>query len=279
MIQHSRQPSRSALRDGLTRAAAGLPWFRSMVLRLSVALAMIVGAGLTPALAADRFIPLGEAADAPQGFIDMCQRDSVLCFAGLAPHASRVAAGQVHAAGTFPARLRLSYAMLTPIGSIRGRIVSDRVAQPDAALLDTLPSDTPDPQAEAGLRHLAVTINTEVNRHVFQFSDRATTGLTEFWDRPRHINRRQLAGDCEDIAIEKRMELVAAGFPPERLTYAVVFDPPFGLHAVLLVRLAQGDMVLDSHNNWMIPWSETRYGWVRIQAWGNPLEWHLPNGI
>jgi predicted transglutaminase-like cysteine proteinase len=60
-----------------------------------------------------------------------------------------------------------------------------------------------------------------VNRSVIQITDQNLYGSGEYWTRPSHNGR--MAGDCEDIAIEKRMQLIEMGVDPSDLTLAVVF--------------------------------------------------------
>ncbi|WP_242182989.1 transglutaminase-like cysteine peptidase [Sphingomonas sp. CARO-RG-8B-R24-01] len=114
-------------------------------------------------------------------------------------------------------------------------------------------------------------IGARVNAHVRQQSDWATYGIGELW-RPSGSGRSAV-GDCEDIAIEKRLELVAAGFPPERLFFAIVFQSRVGLHTVLVARLDEGDMVLDSLSAFIEPWSKTRYQWLIAEYPGDPTRW------
>lgn len=170
-----------------------------------------------------RYLPVGEIADAPTGFIDLCKRDPATCLAGMpAPHLPRPGALTV---------------------------------MDDEAML-------------ALIRHT----NSRVNRSIVQITDFDAKGVYEYWERPAPGNGNPI-GDCEDIAIEKRMRLVAAGFPAERLFYAAAFKRGFGLHVVLVARLDAGDMVLDSLTPHVLHWSKVRYSWLRIQSTDNPLVW------
>ena len=115
-------------------------------------------------------------------------------------------------------------------------------------------------------------VNAHVNARVHQQSDLATFGAPEVW-RPSGDGARAV-GDCEDLALEKRVELLRDHFPAERLFLAVVYRSDFGLHTVLVARLAGGDVVLDSRVNFIEPWSRTGYSWLSVETPGKPQEWH-----
>jgi predicted transglutaminase-like cysteine proteinase len=142
----------------------------------------------------------------------------------------------------------------------------------DAALCET-----PTTQAAANLPAeaevaLLRTVNRRVNTRVRQASDRSTSGVAELWKKPGLD--RGAVGDCEDLAIEKRALLLAAGFPADRLFYAVAYQRQLGLHAVLVARVAQGDVVLDSRTPYLTSWTEAPYTWVSRQSTANPMIWH-----
>jgi predicted transglutaminase-like cysteine proteinase len=114
-------------------------------------------------------------------------------------------------------------------------------------------------------------VNRFVNQHVRQASDEETVGEPDVWRRPGV--GRSAAGDCEDLAIEKRLRLIAAGYPPADLYFAVGLARGLGMHAVLVARTAQGDVVLDSLSPAILLWSDTPYIWVSRQAPGKPDRW------
>ena len=122
------------------------------------------------------------------------------------------------------------------------------------------------------VRTLLKAINHRVNGRVFQRTDQEIYGVGEFWTRPG--TERGAQGDCEDLALEKRLELIAAGFPPERLAFGVVFIPRLGLHTVLIARTEQGDAVLDSRTPHLTSWEDTGYIWLAMQSWEDPMRWH-----
>jgi predicted transglutaminase-like cysteine proteinase len=194
-----------------------------------------------------RFMAAGELADAPAGFIDMCRRDAVLCAGGHTPQP------------------QVPLAPLAAGAPLQGAT---------AALSDRAPART---AAHAGDRRgsaeyrLLRRINNKVNGRVRQVSDLVSTGQEEYWRRTG--TSRRAMGDCEDLAIEKRMRLIEAGFDPERLFFAIAFKTGFGLHTVLVARTAGGDLVLDSMAPRILPWHSVRYSWLRIQATDDPLKW------
>lgn len=129
--------------------------------------------------------------------------------------------------------------------------------------------------AQTDLHMLAKAINSDVNRHVTQRTDIASVGIPEYWQR---LAAHSPVGDCEDIAIEKRIRLAEAGFPAERMFYGVAFVRKLGLHTVLIVRLDDGDYVLDSITPHVLRWEQSHYVWLRKQVPGSPMEWQRIDG-
>lgn len=117
-------------------------------------------------------------------------------------------------------------------------------------------------------------INRMVNHRVVQETDERIYGLADLWTRSGI--GRGAKGDCEDIAIEKRLQLLKAGFAPKRLSFAVVYQAKIGLHTVLLARTDVGDVVLDSRTDRLRAWHETPYRWLSIQDFSTPATWHKP---
>lgn len=193
-------------------------------------------------------------ADAPSGFTDMCVRNMALCAAGMPVDRAAV--------------LALGATRGTPLlatGSIP--------ASPAAFGRDD--GDGAGAMVPAGSLPLTLktlkSINGEVNRSAIQRSDVDQMGIGEYWRRP--TDYRHPVGDCEDLAIEKRMRLIERGFPPSRLFYAVTFRATIGLHTILIARLDDGDHVLDSMTPHVVRWNETGYVWLRQQSAENPLAW------
>lgn len=116
-------------------------------------------------------------------------------------------------------------------------------------------------------------INLYVNAHVLQRTDVQIYGVEEYWTRSGVGPGAQ--GDCEDIATEKREELIDEGFPAEDLFYAVAYRRDIGLHAVLLAHTEVGDLVLDSRSSKLSPWNKVDYTWVKRQISGPGRPWAL----
>ncbi len=243
----------------------------------------IAGSGL-PAIAAEKpaFISFGDSADAPAGYIEMCQRDPVLCqpLSGHAPLSSAPAISEIApapitteaaersdnvcgaaekptsecSAGVMPAYFFTA--------SLAGKDLTKRKKKITALERKTRRS----------LARTVRTVNLTVNRSVRQRSDLQIYGTDEYW-QPSGIGS-SATGDCEDIALQKKLLLVEAGFPAERLFLAVVFRSGVGLHTVLVARLDEGDVVLDSAAQPVWNWRKTPYSWLRVQSPDDPMRWH-----
>jgi predicted transglutaminase-like cysteine proteinase len=112
-----------------------------------------------------------------------------------------------------------------------------------------------------------VAVNTAVNTAVLPATDAQIYGVVERWDYPR------LAGDCEDYAIEKRRELIAAGWPASALLLTVVRDEAGDGHAVLTVRTNRGDFVLDNKTDAIDLWNATPYRFLKRQSTRDAAAW------
>ncbi|MET1755186.1 transglutaminase-like cysteine peptidase [Novosphingobium sp. RD2P27] len=294
------------------------------------------GPAMAAAAAGNAFIPLGEIADAPSGFVEMCERDSALCFAGIEQAPLRVEeefgaqdliSDELVAAE--PSQEAFSNAQCLLLSRLSSYVASwapGNTGSPvRAGLSDPVPGAARRGCGESGLsvqsavissaafvrpvapyqktwlsrqsvageqpaadrqplsRKLRTSsqaggtmallkkVNSRVNRHVRQVSDYDVLGTDERWDRPG--SGREAVGDCEDLAIEKRMQLVEAGFAPNALFYSTVYKHGFGLHAVLIARTEQGDVVLDSLSPHIIPWNKAKYSWLRVQSTEDPTVW------
>lgn len=116
-------------------------------------------------------------------------------------------------------------------------------------------------------------VNRSVNARVIQLTDIQMFGRGELWRRSGI--EKGARGDCEDLAIEKRLQLIEQGFPADRLFFAVVYQTQVGLHTILVARLADGDYVLDSRTPYVERWSSVPYSWVSIQDPRNIMNWHM----
>ena len=118
-------------------------------------------------------------------------------------------------------------------------------------------------------------LNRMVNRKVVQRLDAPGQADEDLW-RPSGIGPGA-TGDCEDMALEKRNQLIAMGYPPSALLMAVVYRRHVGLHAVLVVRTGAGDYVLDNLTDRVRPWHRTGYSWLSVQSPDDPLRWMRPD--
>lgn len=132
-------------------------------------------------------------------------------------------------------------------------------------------------ELDHGKRKLIEAINRDVNGEIVATSDQDAYGVPELWIDPLTPGRRGFArGDCEDFALAKRDQLLKAGWPPEAMFLAVAYHPRLGLHAVLVVRTSQGDLVLDSRSPYVDLWSDTVYIWVERQVNATSADWVRP---
>jgi predicted transglutaminase-like cysteine proteinase len=272
---------------------------RSILLKCSSA---VVFLSLTTAAHAERlaFMPLGESAPPPPGFVDLCQRDESACGSGAAAPAMTLAASTsllttssidgapsvaqfaVDAADSGPALLQVEQLQaftptidltFMPAGVLESadRQTAEAVA-PVAVAVATAPSQPSKPAfLDKSQMKLVNTLNRDVNREVQKANDFDLYGLLEFWSLPRVIDGK-MYGDCEDYALEKRRRLLAAGVPAEAMSMAVAVTARGESHAVLLVRFESGDWVLDNLTPWATPWGDLNYRWIERQAPGS-LEW------
>jgi predicted transglutaminase-like cysteine proteinase len=111
-------------------------------------------------------------------------------------------------------------------------------------------------------------INREVNKGI---SAEATpgNGATEEWVIS------PLAGNCKNYAITKRHELLARGWPSRALLLSEVVTPSGQHHLLLVVRVKDGDLVLDNLHDEirLVTTTYDQYLWVRIQSSQNPKFW------
>jgi predicted transglutaminase-like cysteine proteinase len=109
-------------------------------------------------------------------------------------------------------------------------------------------------------------VNRAVNRSIIP--QRNLGGLlTEVWlVAPR-------AGECHDYAVTKRHELLEHGWPSRSLLLSEVVTVSGEHHLVLIVRMKDVDLVLDSLNPNVRPVTQTNYKWLRAETPGNPRYW------
>lgn len=111
-------------------------------------------------------------------------------------------------------------------------------------------------------------INAQVNRRVRPVMDETLYGR-DFW----RLAMREEDGDCEDYALTKRKELIAAGIPSSALSLAIGLTERREAHAVLLVATDHGDLVLDNLSAQIVPPRQAPYLWRGRQAPGHSMIW------
>ncbi|MET3518724.1 hypothetical protein EN858_08490 [Mesorhizobium sp. M4B.F.Ca.ET.215.01.1.1] len=119
---------------------------------------------------------------------------------------------------------------------------------------------------QPGLSSELKQVNRSVNSRITELSDQATVGKEDDWRVPT------VSGDCEDIAILKKLELMKRGWPASALLLTVASYHGEG-HTVLTVRTSEGDLVLDNLTNSVRDWSSTPYSYFARQAQGNGKRW------
>ncbi len=110
-------------------------------------------------------------------------------------------------------------------------------------------------------------INLAVNKAIIPMTDQELFGREEVWEYPVD------AGDCEDFVLEKRRKLIAEGIPENDLLITVVRKPDGEGHAVLTVRTAEGDYILDNLDNRVKLWTETPYRYLKRQSITDAGRW------
>jgi predicted transglutaminase-like cysteine proteinase len=123
---------------------------------------------------------------------------------------------------------------------------------------------------DAGLIGVADAINRRVNHDITQMTDAENYGVEEYWTLPN--NGR---GDCEDLVLEKYKLLLDAGVDSHRLSMAIVLDRHRDNHLVLILRSGTGDLVLDSLESAILPWNQTEYTFLAMQALDDKSEWEV----
>lgn len=112
-----------------------------------------------------------------------------------------------------------------------------------------------------------VAVNASVNLSVVPATDDEIYGRPEVWAYPGQ------AGDCEDLVLEKRRELIGQGWPVGALLVTVVRQRNGEGHAVLTVVTDRGDLVLDNLQPRVLVWSDTDYQYVKRQSETDSGQW------
>jgi predicted transglutaminase-like cysteine proteinase len=91
-------------------------------------------------------------------------------------------------------------------------------------------------------------VNAFVNRIRYR-SDSSLYGINDYWASPGEFFSRG-RGDCEDFSIAKYALLMALGFSSESMRMIITKDEKVrDFHAVLAVRVADQDYILDNRTN------------------------------
>ena len=112
----------------------------------------------------------------------------------------------------------------------------------------------------AKLWNQLVGVNAQVNEAVVPATDEEMFGRDEVWAYPGRT------GDCEDLVLEKRRDLINLGWPVGALLITVVRQKNGDGHAVLTVLTDRGDMILDNLEGRVLVWSDTEYRYVKRQS-------------
>ena len=97
-----------------------------------------------------------------------------------------------------------------------------------------------------------VNVNADVNQQILAATDDEIYGRPEVWAYPEKIGE----GDCEDLVLLKRRDLIKDGWPAGALLITVVRQRNGDGHAVLTVLTDRGDLVLDNLNPRVLVWNE-----------------------
>jgi len=113
-----------------------------------------------------------------------------------------------------------------------------------------------------------LSVNADVNARIIPETDQDNYHVAEYWTYPTDGR-----GDCEDIALEKRRELIADGWDPSALLMTVVRESNGDGHAVLMVRTDRGDLILDNQDGRILLWNQTPYDFIKRQSQANAGQW------
>lgn len=105
---------------------------------------------------------------------------------------------------------------------------------------------------------IMVDVNDRINKMPYK-TDVELYHTPEFWTiMSGH------GGDCEDFALTKRKELIAAGLDPLHLLPAIGFDKDGAGHCVLLIETDKGAFAMDNNVPEVVAWTDPR---VTIKKW------------
>lgn len=110
-------------------------------------------------------------------------------------------------------------------------------------------------------------VNEFVNRIINPVTDQQLYGRVEHWTYPNSD------GDCEDYVLLKRKMLINKGWPESALLITVVLDENREGHAILTVRTADGDYLLDNKHSKIMSWNQSPYRFIKRQSYRDPRLW------
>jgi predicted transglutaminase-like cysteine proteinase len=110
-------------------------------------------------------------------------------------------------------------------------------------------------------------VNVMVNHEIKPVTDMELYGEADYWTIPTTM------GDCEDYVLLKRQRLMRLGWPASALLITVVRDEHREGHAVLTVRIQQGDYILDNKTDELRLWYQVPYEFIMRQSYLNPTVW------
>jgi len=114
-------------------------------------------------------------------------------------------------------------------------------------------------------------VNHRVNETV-RFDSTEAYRLRADW-RLSLSDRSDNSGNCKDIVVEKRHELIALGYSREAFSVATVRTRLGQAHAVLVAHTDRGDYILDSATSWISDWRKLDYEWVALETSASPTRW------
>lgn len=210
---------------------------------------------------------LGARDVAPAGLNDFCFRLSKFCFSENRVPEPRLRPHQA------PSEFMLTSSGLEPSNHFPNSFGTTETSQ--TAIRPIVWSDQ--------TRQLVASVNRQINRAMVGTTDRLAFGRDEYWAMPlsqpdRPLERARPLADCEDFALEKRQALISAGVPETALYLAVAATERIGLHAVLIISTVEGDFVLDNLTDWLLPWTDTQYMWIKRQSTTSMLDWVVAGG-
>jgi predicted transglutaminase-like cysteine proteinase len=112
-----------------------------------------------------------------------------------------------------------------------------------------------------------LSVNSYFNTNIVPETDQQLYHVAEYWTYPHGY------GDCEDIALAKRRQLIELGWPVSTLLMTVAKEGDGEGHAVLMVRTDRGDFILDNQDSTIRDWKDSPYHFLKRQSQANAGQW------